>query len=106
MPTEADAAAYAAGKAPCGPTAARTPSEPAPAPDAPAAVQAAANGNGRTAASYSKLRDGNWGIRSTTPVKEGETITVETKAGVRKTETVGRVLWTGSGVWLATIRIR
>lgn len=43
---------------------------------------------------YTKLRDG-WGVRATQPAKVGETITVQTKAGATKTETVARVIWQG-----------
>ena len=43
---------------------------------------------------YTKLRDG-WGVRATAPVKQGDTISVTTKAGQVKTERVARVLWTG-----------
>lgn len=43
---------------------------------------------------YSKLRDGTWGLRG--PVGElvaGATVTVSRRDGTTRTETVGRVLW-------------
>ena len=55
-----------------------------------------------TTCTYTKLRDDSWGIRATSEIKAGQVVTVTTKAGVSKTETVGKVLWSGNGVWLAT----
>jgi hypothetical protein len=52
---------------------------------------------------YTKLRDGSWGVRvpgSTTP---GSLVTVAKKDGTTKLETIGRVLWAGDGVALCTI---
>lgn len=54
-------------------------------------------------ATYTKLRDGSWGLRATQPLQTGQSITVTKKSGETKAETVGRVLWTGNGVTLATI---
>lgn len=68
--------------------------------------QAAWNGDGKRSngtTTYTKLRNGKWGIRSTTEVKDGQLVTVTTRAGVEKQETVGRVLWSGDGVWLAEV---
>ena len=50
---------------------------------------------------YAKLRNGDWGLRSTSTLKEGQTVTVTTKAGQSRTETVGKIVWSGNGVWLA-----
>lgn len=53
---------------------------------------------------YTKLKDGSWGIRGTTSeIRAGSTVTVVKKSGERKTETVGKVLWTGDGIALATV---
>ena len=52
---------------------------------------------------YAKLRDGTWGIRAEGTVRAGETVTVRKKDGPTKTETVGKVLWEGEGVTLASI---
>lgn len=54
---------------------------------------------------YTKLRDGSWGLRvnSGQTVKSGQSVTVTKKSGETKAETVGKVLWTGNGVTLATI---
>lgn len=56
-------------------------------------------------ATYTKLKDGSWGIRvvSVTKVTPGAAVTVTTKAGKQKTEVIGKVLWTGNGVNLCTI---
>lgn len=51
---------------------------------------------------YTKLRDGGWGLRGAN-LSAGSTVQVTTKAGKVKSETVGRVLWTGNGICLATI---
>lgn len=60
---------------------------------------------------YTKLREG-WGVRATTPVIAGQTVSVQTKAGQVKTETVAKVLWqgpdkrTGETVYLLAIAPR
>ena len=51
---------------------------------------------------YTKLRDGSWGLRGH-GLTAGATVRVTKRDGSSKTETVGRVLWTGDGVSLATI---
>lgn len=54
--------------------------------------------------SYSKLRTGNWGIRSTTKVVEGQSVTVTKKSGESKSETIQKIVWTdNAGVWLCAI---
>lgn len=54
---------------------------------------------------YTKLRDGSWGLRinNNAHVVAGQTVTVTKKSGETKVEQVGRVLWSGDGVTLATI---
>lgn len=54
-------------------------------------------------ATYTKLRDGSWGIRATNAVAPGASISVTKKSGENKIENIGRVIWSGNGVWLATI---
>lgn len=55
---------------------------------------------------YTKLRDGSWGLRGSGLVASRSVI-VTKKSGETKTETVGRVLWTGQdGVSLATTGAR
>lgn len=51
-----------------------------------------------TQTTYTKLRDGSWGLRIAGAAQPGARVSVATK-----TETVGRVLWTGNGISLATI---
>lgn len=64
--------------------------------------------NARTPkATYTKLRSGAWGVRIEGPAPaEGTTITVTTKAGAVKTETIERVLWSGNGIALCAIVAR
>lgn len=52
---------------------------------------------------YTKLRDGSWGLRISGSAQAGQTISVTKKSGDSKTETVGRILWTGNGITLATV---
>ncbi len=54
-------------------------------------------------ATYTKLKDGSWGIRVVGKVTTGQTVTVTKKSGESKQETVGKVLWTGDGITLATV---
>ncbi len=54
------------------------------------------------AITYTKLKSGSWGIRSTEALREGASITVTKKDGSTKLETVGKIVWSGGGVWLAT----
>jgi hypothetical protein len=54
-------------------------------------------------ATYTKLRDGSWGVRVVGTVAPGATVQVTKKSGESKTETVGKVIWTGNGVTLATL---
>ena len=58
---------------------------------------------GETMATYTKLRSGEWGIRSTAKIESGQMVTVTKRDGDTKTERVARVVWSGGGVWLATI---
>jgi hypothetical protein len=53
---------------------------------------------------FTKLRSGSWGIKSTTSVAAGDRVTVTKKSGERQTVTVERVVFAGNGVWLAAIR--
>jgi len=53
---------------------------------------------------YTKLKSGNWGVRSTEALITGQTITVTKKDGGTKTETVDKVVWSGNGVWIAATR--
>lgn len=58
-------------------------------------------------ATYTKLQNGTWGIRVTLPAPSvGESVTVTTKAGQVKTETVEKVLWQGNGVAICAIAQR
>lgn len=56
------------------------------------------------AISYTKLKNGNWGIRSTESIREGQSVTVTKKDGSTKSETVDKIIWNNNGVWLASLR--
>lgn len=45
--------------------------------------------------SYTKLQSGAWGVRCEGVPQAGATVSVQTKAGAVKSETIERVLWTG-----------
>lgn len=51
---------------------------------------------------WTKLRDGSWGLKGA-GLKEGISVTVQSKAGKVETVQVGRVLWTGSGIAIAKV---
>ena len=54
--------------------------------------------------SYTKLKDGSWGLRaSPEKLTAGSNVTVRKKDGSTKTETVARIIWQGDGVTLASI---
>lgn len=53
-------------------------------------------------ATYTKLKDGTWGLRIVGAITA--TVTVRKKSGEEKQERVGRVLWSGNGITLATIQ--
>lgn len=53
---------------------------------------------------YAKLQNGDWGVRVAGPKPaEGDALTVTKKDGSSKKEVIGRVLWSGAGVYLCTI---
>lgn len=54
-------------------------------------------------ATYTKLRDGSWGVRVEGKTAVGQTVTVMKKSGETKQETISRVLWTGEGIALCAI---
>lgn len=45
---------------------------------------------------YTKLKSGEWGVRVEGKAAPGESVSVKTKAGKTKSETVLSVLWTGT----------
>lgn len=55
------------------------------------------------AATYTKLRDGSWGVRIDGPAVAGQTVTVTKKSGESKAETVAAVVWSGNGVSVCSI---
>ena len=55
-------------------------------------------------ASYTKLRSGDWGIRVEGRVSVGQDVVVTKRDGSRQTATVERIVWSGEGVTLCSIR--
>jgi hypothetical protein len=45
--------------------------------------------------SYTKLKDGSFGLRIVGKAIAGQTVQIQTKAGAIKSETIKNVLWTG-----------
>jgi hypothetical protein len=58
----------------------------------------------KMANTYTKLRDGSWGVRIHGSASAGQTVNVTKKSGEVKAETICRVIWTGNGVTLASIQ--
>jgi hypothetical protein len=54
-------------------------------------------------ATWTKLRDGTWGIRCTSAMKPGDACVVQKRDGTKATVTLGREVWSGNGVWLFSI---
>ena len=54
-------------------------------------------------ATYTNLKSGDWGIRSTEKVKPGQPVSVTKKDGETKSETIKAVLWSKDGIWLASV---
>lgn len=52
---------------------------------------------------YTKLRDGSWGLRSTQDAAPGLMLTVTKKDGTTKRETVAHKLWSDGKVYLYAI---
>lgn len=53
---------------------------------------------------YTKLRNGNWGIKSDRAVVAGEVVTVTKKDQTTKTETIEAVVFAGNGAWICAVR--
>lgn len=57
-----------------------------------------------TAVTYSRLRSGEWGVRGpAAKLAAGYRVTVTRRDGTTSEVVIGRILWTGDGVALATI---
>jgi len=60
-------------------------------------------GDMNSTASYTKLKDGTWGIRVQGAARAGATVNVSRRDGSSKTKVVGRVIWAGGGVSICSI---
>lgn len=54
------------------------------------------------AITYTKLKNGDWGLRADRALTPGTTATVKKASGETKAETVGKLVWSGNGVHLYT----
>ena len=54
-------------------------------------------------ASYTKLRDGSWGVRVMGKIEAGASVTVTKRDGTTKCERVARVLWSDDAATVASI---
>lgn len=52
------------------------------------------------AITYTKLKSGDWGMRSNRALTPGTSVTVSKASGETKSETVGKLIWSGNGVHL------
>jgi len=52
---------------------------------------------------FTRLRSGQWGIRSTEALSPGQLIAVEKRDGTTTEVVVDRVIWTDGRVWLAAV---
>mgnify|MGYP006899558405 FL=1 len=57
-------------------------------------------------ATPAKLRNGSWGARVQGQVRNGDTVTITTRAGKSWTATVSQVVWTGEGVSIVATESR
>lgn len=54
-------------------------------------------------ATFTKLKNGSWGIRVNGTAKVGQTVTVTKKSGGSSEVTISKVIWTGNGVSICSI---
>jgi hypothetical protein len=54
-------------------------------------------------ATFTKLKSGDWGLRIQGDAASGQSVQVKRKDGTSESKTVGKVLWSGNGITLATI---
>lgn len=52
---------------------------------------------------WTKLKDGSWGLRATEALDEGSSVQVAKKDGSTTRVTVGKLMWKGNGVFLYTV---
>lgn len=52
---------------------------------------------------WSKLKSGDWGLRSTSQLQMGTSVNVSKKDGTIKAAIVGQEVWNGNGVWIYAV---
>jgi len=57
-------------------------------------------------ATPTKLRSGEWGAKVQGTVRQGDTITITTRAGKSWTSSVAKVVWSGDGVAIVATQSR
>jgi hypothetical protein len=55
---------------------------------------------------YTKLKSGEWGLKSTEALRSGSVVSVSKKSGGTKAETVSGKVWSGNGVWLYGVKAK
>lgn len=73
--------------------AAKKETAPAQSPSAPS--------RGNATATFTKLKDGSWGLRVTGSAKAGDSVTVTKKDGSKSTKKISRIVWSGNGAHIA-----
>lgn len=54
-------------------------------------------------ATWTKLRNGTWGVKVQGATRTGDLVTVAKRSGPNQDVRVGRLVWTGSGVSICTV---
>jgi len=54
-------------------------------------------------ATYAKLRDGSWGLRTAETVKVGDVVLATTKGGAKSRKEIVQVVWVGNGIALCVM---
>lgn len=57
-------------------------------------------------ATFTKLKNGDWGVKVNGSASPGQQVTVDKKSGGTKTVKIAKVLWSGNGVSICAIEQR
>lgn len=57
-------------------------------------------------ASWTKLRNGDWGVKVEGTAQAGQTVSVRKKSGEQQSVTVDKVIWSGNGITLCSVKQR
>lgn len=53
---------------------------------------------------WTKLKSGDWGLRSTSQLQMGTSVNVTKKDGTSKAAIVGPEVWNGDGIWVYSVQ--